>query len=91
MGEILNDITEFDSKLVSVSIDSEEYEFLIIYCLNCGENFGRLFEKTKYCGVVINKMFELAKNYMENLKKQPKGLTKDRLCQMNNYILRVAG
>jgi len=31
MGDILNDITEFDSKLVSVSIDSEEYEFLIVW------------------------------------------------------------
>ncbi len=90
MGDILNDMTEFDSKLVSLSINSEDYEFLIVYCLECGETFQKLFDKTKYCGVVINKMFELAKNYMENLKKQPKGLTRERLNQLNEYILRVA-
>ena len=72
-----------------MSIDSEEYDFLIVYCIDCGENFKNLFEKTKFSGVVINKMFELAKNYMENLKKQPKGLTKDRLNQLSNFIERV--
>jgi len=89
MGDILNDITEFDSKLVSVSIDSEEYEFLIVYCANCGEIFKSLFENTKYCTGVINKMFELAKNYMESMKKQSKGLTKDRLNHLSDYLTRI--
>lgn len=67
LQDILNDISEFDSKLSSY--DYDEYEFLAGFCLNCAESFTTLFETTKYSKSVSNKMMELSRNYLEHLKK----------------------
>jgi hypothetical protein len=67
MQEILSDISELDSKLPNY--ENEEYEFLTIFCLSCAETFGSSFEETKFLRSVINKMVELAKNYLEHMKK----------------------
>jgi hypothetical protein len=80
IDSILSEISSFDSNLSS--FDYEEYEFLLILCLNCAETFNCLFQETKYSNSVINKLLELSKNYLENLKKN-KTFNKEKL---NNYV-----
>lgn len=69
MQEILSDTSEFDSKLPQY--ENEEYEFLTIFCLSCAEVFASSFEETKFLRSVINKMVELARSYIEHMKKSP--------------------
>jgi hypothetical protein len=85
LSDILSDISEFDSKLSN--FDYEEYEFLANFCINCGETFSSLFESTKYSNSVINKMIELAKGYMEQMKKN--SAMKTKVDMLKNHIERL--
>ena len=87
MNDTLNDISEFDSKLSNA--DLNEYEFLIKHCLECGYNFFKIFESTKYRNSVIKKMIELSQNYFEHIKKTFRNLEKEKLNFLTNYIGRI--
>jgi hypothetical protein len=84
ISEILADISELDSKLSTH--DFEEYEFLINYCIRCAESFSNLFETTKYSSNVTSKMLELAKNYLEHMKKNNKSYSGEVIARQTNYI-----
>lgn len=85
VSDILADISEYDSKLSNC--DYDDYEFLILFCLNCAENFSNIFEPTKYFQNVNNKLIELAQNYLENIKKNP--TLKSKVEIYSNYINRI--
>lgn len=87
VNDTLNDISEFDSKLSSN--DLNEYEFLIKHCLDCGYNFFKIFESTKYRNSVIKKMIELAQNYLEHIKKTFSTLEKEKINYFSNYVERI--
>lgn len=67
LTEVLNDISDFDSKLSNY--DHEEYDFIAGFCIHCADNFINFFETTKFSKSVSNKMIELSKNYIEYLKR----------------------
>ncbi len=87
VNDVLNDISEYDSKLSSN--DLVEYEFLINHCLVCGYNFFKIFENTKYRNSVIKKMIELSQNYLEHIKRTFRNLEKEKINFFTNYIARI--
>jgi hypothetical protein len=65
--DILGEISEFDSILSNY--DYDDHDFLALFCVSCAECFMKDFERTKYSQSVVGKLIELARKYIESLKK----------------------
>jgi hypothetical protein len=85
LNEILSDISQFDSKLSNY--DYDEYEFLAKFCIESADVFTNSFEVTKYSKSVSNKMIELARNYLEHMKKN--STMKQKIDGYNIHINRL--
>jgi hypothetical protein len=84
INTLLEDISELDSKLATH--DFEEYEFLLTFCVDCACCFSNLFEKSKYSNGVASKMLELAKSYLEHIRKNNKSFSQEIIVRLNNFI-----
>jgi hypothetical protein len=87
ISAILEDISELDSKLSTY--DMEEYEFLLNYCIDCATCFSTHFEPTKYSNGVSLKMLELAKKYLQHIKKNNKTFPQEIIDRLTNYIGKI--
>jgi hypothetical protein len=84
--EILGEVSEMDSSLNKY--DYDDYEYLIVYCSRSADYFN-VFESSKYTRGVISKMLQLAKNYIEHLKKYNRNIPQDKIARFNNFINKI--
>ena len=67
INDILNEISDYDSKLTQY--DYDEFEFMIMICGDCIEIFKYNFEQTKFQINVQNKMCQLIEKYITALER----------------------
>ena len=67
INDILNEISDYDSKLTQY--DYDEFEFMIMICGDCIEIFKYNFEETKFQINVQSKMCQLIEKYITSLER----------------------
>ncbi|MCQ2816762.1 MAG: hypothetical protein MJ252_05795 [archaeon] len=84
LTDILNEISDYASKLTTM--DYDEFEFMILICGTCFDIFKYNFEDTKFETNVKNRMIKLIEQYTTNLEKNPAYGTLQKAKKYKEYL-----